>query len=103
MFYLLFINRYGGPNSQYVKQTFDTGFELTMAASGFIALVVDPRGTGFKGRAFRSIVSKNLGFYESQDVISAAKHFINLGFVDEKRISVWGWVCIFIIIIIITC
>jgi dipeptidyl aminopeptidase len=45
----------------------------SLAASGFITLVVDGRGTGFRGRAYRSIVTERLGYYEALDQIAAAK------------------------------
>ncbi|KAJ3208491.1 hypothetical protein HDU67_006703 [Dinochytrium kinnereticum] len=89
--YPMLVKVYGGPGSQLVKQTFDMGFETGVAAAGFIVATVDPRGTGFRGRAFRSIVSKELGNYESHDVVEVAKGLIEKGFVDDKKIAVWGW------------
>lgn len=56
-----------------VKQEFDYGFLHGMAASGFIVFIVDGRGTGFKGHAYRACVSENLGDKEAQDQIAAAK------------------------------
>lgn len=62
-----------------------------IANSGFITAVVDGRGTGFKGRKYRAVVSKHLGKYEVQDQITAARYLASLPFVDEKRIAIWGW------------
>lgn len=47
---LLWDNRYGGPTSQMVDQHYQSNFPHAMAAAGFIYVVVDGRGTGFKGR-----------------------------------------------------
>lgn len=39
----------------------------------YVVVIVDGRGTGFKGRKLRNPVSRNLGFFETQDQINAAK------------------------------
>jgi dipeptidyl aminopeptidase B len=65
---------YGGPNSQTVSQIHSVGFPNVIASFGFVHLIVDGRGTGFKGRKYRSAVSKKLGKYEIQDQIAGAKY-----------------------------
>ncbi|KAI8850047.1 dipeptidyl peptidase IV N-terminal region-domain-containing protein [Chytridium lagenaria] len=89
--YPMVVKVYGGPGSQMVKQVYDVGFETGLAASGFVVAIIDPRGTGFRGRAFRSIVSKELGNFESHDVTEATKAIIEKGFIDDKKVAVWGW------------
>ncbi|KAJ3203207.1 hypothetical protein HDU82_006759 [Entophlyctis luteolus] len=91
MKYPLLISVYGGPNSQTVKMTYGYGFESALSNTGYIILHVDARGTFCKGRAFRSVVSKHLGLAEAADVVEATEYMIRLGFVDPKRIAVWGW------------
>lgn len=44
-----------------------------MASNQFIHVTVDSRGTGFKGRKFKTTINKHLGKYEVQDQITAAK------------------------------
>jgi len=39
----------------------------------YIVVIVDGRGTGFKGRKHRNPVKGNLGFWETKDQITAAK------------------------------
>lgn len=39
----------------------------------YIIVVVDGRGTGFKGRKLRNPVKDNLGFWETKDQINAAR------------------------------
>jgi dipeptidyl-peptidase-4 len=66
--------------------------QMTMIAnSGFIVAVIDGRGTGFKGRAYRTCVSKQLGKLEVEDQIEAARYLGSLAFVDKKKIAIWGW------------
>ena len=72
--YPVLMKVYGGPNSQSVEQTYGFDFMTSIADSGFIAVIVDGRGTGFKGREYRSCVSKNLGKFEVDDQIYLAKY-----------------------------
>ncbi|ORY39631.1 hypothetical protein BCR33DRAFT_720079 [Rhizoclosmatium globosum] len=89
--YPVLINVYGGPNSQTVAMRYGLSFETALAAAGYVIMYVDPRGTCCKGRAFRTVVSKQLGKIESADVVAAAQWIVGLGFVDPSRIAVWGW------------
>ncbi|KAJ3025971.1 UNVERIFIED_CONTAM: hypothetical protein HDU68_006411 [Siphonaria sp. JEL0065] len=89
--YPVLISVYGGPNSQTVTTRYSLSFETALSATGYIIMYLDPRGTCCKGRAFRSVVSKQLGKVESEDVVSAAEWLIGKGFVDAKRVAVWGW------------
>ncbi|SMN20795.1 similar to Saccharomyces cerevisiae YHR028C DAP2 Dipeptidyl aminopeptidase, synthesized as a glycosylated precursor [Maudiozyma saulgeensis] len=90
--YPVFFYAYGGPNSQQVVKTFGVGFnEIVASQLGAIIVVVDGRGTGFKGRAFRSLVRDNLGDYEAQDQIAAAAYYGSKSYVDSEKISLFGW------------
>lgn len=85
--------RYGGPNSQIITTKFQRDFHHYLATSlDYIVVRVDPRGTGFRGRKFRSTVRGRLGEIERQDVIEVARRWAHKAYVDEKRIGVWGWV-----------
>jgi dipeptidyl aminopeptidase/acylaminoacyl peptidase len=64
---------YGGPNSQLVKMKLSMDEADKMASNQFIHVTVDSRGTGFKGRKFKTTINKHLGKYEVQDQITAAK------------------------------
>ncbi|OZJ04293.1 hypothetical protein BZG36_02573 [Bifiguratus adelaidae] len=83
---------YGGPRSQLVSQRWALDWQ-TYVASRFDAVVVtvDGRGTGFKGRKFRSPVSERLGELETLDQITAARHWSQLEYVDKERMAIWGW------------
>ncbi len=41
---------------------------------GYVVVMVDGRGTGFKGRKHRNMVKGNLGYWETKDQIAAAKY-----------------------------
>lgn len=89
---LMFV--YGGPGSQTVKNQYD-GFNhfyyQTLANKGYLIVSVDNRGTGARGRDFRTITYKELGKYETMDQIAAAKYLGSLNYVDKDRIGIWGW------------
>ena len=49
----------------------------------YIVVVVDGRGTGFKGRKLRNMVKDNLGHWETVDQIAAARSVYSSSFVVE--------------------
>ncbi len=92
--YPVFMYQYSGPGSQQVNNEWtDTNdlwfYQLTQM--GYIVACVDGRGTGFKGATFKKITQKELGKYEVEDQIDAAKVIGNYPFVDKTRIGIWGW------------
>jgi dipeptidyl-peptidase-4 len=92
--YPLFMYQYSGPGSQQVANSWDGGnaiwFEM-LAQKGYIVACVDGRGTGFKGAKFKKVTYKNLGKYEIEDQIAAAKWFGNQKYIDKTRIGIFGW------------
>ena len=75
------ILRYGGPESQLVDLTFRRDWHHYVACSlQYIVVIIDGRGTGFKGRKLRNPVKGNLGFFETIDQIAAAKWAFSLIF-----------------------
>ncbi|KAJ3038694.1 hypothetical protein HK097_003092 [Rhizophlyctis rosea] len=89
--YPVLMRVYGGPSSQTVSHQFGIDFMTAVASAGFISISVDGRGTGFKGREYRTGVSKRLGKLEVEDQITAAKWLAGQEWVDEERIGIWGW------------
>jgi Prolyl oligopeptidase family len=66
--------RYGGPKSQTVNMVFDRDWHEYVACDlQYIVVIVDGRGTGYKGRKLRNPVKNNLGFWETRDQINAAR------------------------------
>jgi dipeptidyl-peptidase-4 len=85
---------YGGPGSQTVRNSWGgqnfLWYQL-LAQKGYIVASVDNRGTGARGKDFKTITYKNLGHWENNDQIEAAKYLAALPFVDPQRIGIWGW------------
>jgi dipeptidyl-peptidase-4 len=92
--YPLFMYQYSGPGSQQVSNTYfnanDYWYQL-LADEGYIIVSVDGRGTGFKGAAFKKVTQNELGKYELEDQIGAAKKLGALDYIDQDQIGIWGW------------
>jgi dipeptidyl-peptidase-4 len=89
--YPVIVTQYSGPNSQKVVDSWSFGYNEMLAQKGYIVACVDPRGTGARGEAFRKVTYKELGKYETIDLIEFAKYLKTLAFVDASRIGIWGW------------
>ena len=92
--YPVFMFQYSGPGSQQVNNDWtDTNdyWFMMLAQQGYIVACVDGRGTGFKGAAFKKCTQKQLGKFEVEDQIDAAKTLGEMAFVDKTRIGIWGW------------
>ena len=90
---LMFV--YGGPGSQTVKNSFGYSnfywYQMLANKHGVIVASVDNRGTGARGAEFKKLTYKQLGKYETEDQIAAAKKFGDANYIDENRIGIWGW------------
>lgn len=90
--YPVLMYNYSGPGSQSVLDQWNREtWHQMLAQKGYVIFVVDCRGTGGRGKAFRNMAYKNLGFWEPNDHIEAAKYLASLGYVDASRIGIWGW------------
>src|SRR5690606_7394160 len=89
---LMFV--YGGPGSQMVKDNWGSNnyfwFQY-LASKGYLVVCVDNRGTGARGEAFKKVTYKQLGKYEVEDQIAAAKYLATLPYIDGSRIGIFGW------------
>ena len=85
------VTQYSGPNSQQVLNSWNFDWENYLAQQGFIIIGVDPRGTGGRGEEFRKITYKQLGKYETIDLVETAKYLQTLPYIDKDRIGIWGW------------
>lgn len=92
--YPLLMYQYSGPGSQQVANrwngTNDYWYQM-LAQQGYIVACVDGRGTGFKGADFKKVTQNELGKYEVEDQIEAAKKLGALPYIDATRIGIWGW------------
>ncbi|KAF8451224.1 dipeptidyl peptidase IV N-terminal region-domain-containing protein [Terfezia claveryi] len=93
--YPVLFNIYGGPGTQETgKQFRSVGWDMYVGSDPeleYIVLAIDNRGTGYKGRAFRVPITRQLGKLETQDQIFAAKEWAKKDYIDEKHIVIWGW------------
>jgi dipeptidyl-peptidase-4 len=92
--YPLLMFQYSGPGSQQVMNQFsgrDFWWYQMLAQKGYIIVCVDGTGTGFRGEEFKKKTYLQLGKYESDDQIAAAKYFAKQPYVDASRIGIWGW------------
>lgn len=93
--YPLFMYQYSGPGSQNVSNSWmgtnDYWHEMLVNSQDIIVVCVDGRGTGFKGRDFKKMTQKELGKYEVEDQVAAAKKLSELSYIDEGRTGIWGW------------
>lgn len=92
--YPVFMYQYSGPGSQQVNNEWNSADDywfMMLAQQGYIVACVDGRGTGFKGADFKKVTQKELGKYEVEDQIDAAKVIGNYPYVDKSRIGIWGW------------
>jgi len=89
---VLFCN-YGGPGSQQVANRFGavSTWHQLLAQKGFIIVSVDNTGTGFRGEEFKKKTYLQLGKFEIEDQIDAARELGKLAYVDKNRIGHWGW------------
>ncbi len=85
---------YGGPGINTVGDSWDGGNGMWfnhLVSKGYIVVSVDARGTGYRGAEFKKVTYKQLGKYETEDQISAAKYLATLPYVDGSRIGIFGW------------
>jgi dipeptidyl-peptidase-4 len=92
--YPVLLYQYSGPNSQNVTDAWGGGhfyFHQMLVQKGYIVAVIDTRGTGARGEAFKKMTYKQLGKLELEDHIAGAKYLAGLNYVDGTRIGIWGW------------
>ncbi|MEY3236627.1 MAG: hypothetical protein RI883_728 [Bacteroidota bacterium] len=92
--YPVYMTVYGGPGSNTVKDSWggaDFIYHQLLAQKGYIVVSADPRGTMYRGAAFKKSTYLQLGKLETEDFINVAKELQNMSFVDPERIGIQGW------------
>jgi dipeptidyl-peptidase 4 len=93
--YPLLMYVYGGPGSQTVTNGWGGSrylFHSYLADKlGIVVASVDNRGTGGRGKTFKSATYRRLGELEASDQIAAAEYLGKLPFIDADRVGIWGW------------
>ncbi|CAN5587004.1 S9 family peptidase [soil metagenome] len=93
--YPMLIFTYGGPGFQTVLNSWGgqqrLWFSWLAEQHGLIVASVDNRGTGGRGKAFKTLTQRRLGVLEAEDQIAAGQHFGRMPYIDADRIGIWGW------------
>ena len=89
---VLFCN-YGGPGSQQVANRFGAAsmWHQLLAERGFVVVSIDNTGTGYRGEEFKKKTYLQMGKFEIEDQVDAAKWLTQFPYVDAKNIGHWGW------------
>ena len=84
---------YGGPHAQYVKQAWEmtvSPLRQYLAQCGVAVLVVDNRGSNFRGMAFEAPLAGHLGGVEIADQCAAVDQLAAAGEIDGARVAITG-------------
>ena len=87
----LVVMHYSGPATQRVLNRWRKRFEYALVEAGYAVLIVDPRGSDCKGRAWRNETYMNLGVKEAEDLIAAANWAAKRDDIDGERMAILGW------------
>lgn len=92
--YPVYFTIYCGPGSNTVLNKWDGAnyiYHQLLAEKGYIVFSVDPRGTMYRGAAFKKATYLQLGKLETEDLIAVARHLQKENYVDGNRIGIQGW------------
>jgi dipeptidyl-peptidase-4 len=83
---------YGGPHAQTVRDAWaGLNWEQALAARGFVVWRMDNRGAGGRGHGWETPLHRQFGKTELADQLAGVEYLVRQGFVDEKRIGIYGW------------
>jgi dipeptidyl-peptidase-4 len=85
---------YGGPHLQYVEGSWDAMVLYPtrhyLAQAGATVIVVDNRGSAYRGMAFESAIHGRLGWNEVADQAAAVRQLAARGLLDLGRVAIFG-------------
>ena len=83
---------YGGPGVQSIHNSWQgLSWDQLLAQRGFVVWQLDNRGSMGRGHAFESAIFRDMGSHELEDQKAGVDYLISQGFVDPKRIGMYGW------------
>src|SRR5450830_311617 len=89
--YPVYLSTYGGPGAQHVTRRWGDTFDQYMAQQGYVVFRLDNRGSSRRERSFTDAIYRNLGKVEVEDQLAGIDWLGKQGFVDARRIGVYGW------------
>lgn len=93
--YPTILNVYGGPEVQLVSNTFKGMRHLRMhmlAAQGYSVVLIDSRGSQYRGLMFESYLQRRMGTVELVDQVEVLRWLADTtGCIDMSRVAIHGW------------
>lgn len=90
----LLVYQYSGPGFQAALNQWKYSYMAWfcyLAQKGIHVLIIDPRGSGGKGKDFQKCTYLNLGQIESHDIYETTKAYAKKYFIDTTQITIFGW------------
>lgn len=85
---------YGGPHVQLIANKWlggVDGFERMMANEGYLVISIDTHGSAFRGKEFESVIYRNIGNEQANDILYALRLFTSKFKIDVQRLGIYGW------------
>ncbi len=90
--YPAIVSVYGGPGVQLIaNRWYGLSLEQVLANRGYVVWQLDNRGSIGRGTSFEAPLYRELGKTEVADQRTGVEHLLQSGFVDPKRIGIFGW------------
>jgi dipeptidyl-peptidase-4 len=92
--YPVLVYVYGGPKAQLIINNWYNGASLWMnwmAEQGYLVFTIDGRGSANRGRAFETVIHRQLGTEELKDQLVGVAYLKSLPYVDSDRLAIHGW------------
>lgn len=92
--YPVLVYVYGGPKAQLIANNWYDGSSLWMnwlAEQGYLVFTLDGRGSANRGRAFETVIHRQLGTEELKDQLVGVEYLKSLPYVDADRLAIHGW------------
>ena len=87
--YPLVLDIHGGPNGAFYDSF--VPWQQALAASGYLVLAVNPRGSSTYGNAFMRAVLDDWGGEDYLDLMAAVDEVCSRNYVDESRLGIHGY------------
>jgi dipeptidyl aminopeptidase/acylaminoacyl peptidase len=86
--YPTLVSLHGGPVYQYSHEFFDVW--QWFAAHGYAVIAPNPRGSSGRGFEFAKAIYADWGGLDTQDVLAAVDHVVQMGVADPQRLAIGG-------------